>query len=415
MQATNNRTLICSVVFLDIVGYSKKPVSEQIQIKERLNGLLTEALENVAVNDRIILDTGDGAALSFIGDPEDALFVSLTLRDALTGPQPAGPEIRMRIGINLGPVKLVKDINGHPNIIGDGINVAQRVMSFSEPGQVLVSRSYYEVVSCMSEEYVKLFRYKGSHTDKHVREHEVYAVQGSGEALQRIVAATDSRGKKSADHSGAIVIDKLSQSASFVTDHLRRKPRLGTAFAVVAILAVAVGLRANRQPPAPVAAPSPATRVTTAPTPAPAKAAAKETAKAPAVEKPAAVPAREKARVVQAMKPPSAPPAATAVQPPVTAAPAAKAEAETKPAASGGSGTLLLTIRPWGEIYVDGRHEGDTPPLYELRLGAGRHKIEIRHPEFPSYVQTVDVSPGARIHIRYLFQAKVQPNPLPWR
>ena len=322
MQATNNRTLICSVVFLDIVGYSKKPVSEQIQIKERLNGLLTEALENVAVNDRIILDTGDGAALSFIGDPEDALFVSLTLRDALTGPQPAGPQIKMRIGINLGPVKLVKDINGHPNIIGDGINVAQRVMSFSEPGQVLVSRSYYEVVSCMSEEYVKLFRYKGSHTDKHVREHEVYAVQGSGEALQRIVAATDSRGKKSADHSGAIVIDKLSQSASFVTDHLRRKPRLGTAFAVVAILAVAVGLRANRQLTAPVAAPSSPTRVTTAP----AKAATREASKAPVVEKSAA----------QAMKPPSTPPAATAARPPVTAAPATGDE--TRPSASGGSG-----------------------------------------------------------------------------
>ena len=399
MQATNNRTLICSVVFLDIVGYSKKPVSEQIQIKERLNGLLTEALENVAVNDRIILDTGDGAALSFIGDPEDALFVSLTLRDALTGPQPAGPEMKMRIGINLGPVKLVKDINGHPNIIGDGINVAQRVMSFSEPGQVLVSRSYYEVVSCMSEEYVKLFRYKGSHTDKHVREHEVYAVQGSGEALQRIVAATDSRGKKSADHSGAIVIDKLSQSASFVTDHLRRKPRLGTAFAVVAILAVAVGLRANRQPTAPVAAPSPPTRVTTAP----AKAATRETSKAPVVEKSAA----------QAMKPPSAPPAATATRPPVTAAPAAGVE--TRPSASGGSGTLLFTVRPWGEIYVDGRHEGDVPPLYELRLGAGRHRLEIRHPEFPPYVQTVDVSPGARIQIRYLFQPKVQQNPLPWK
>jgi len=211
------------------------------------------------------------------------------------------------------------------------------------------------------------------------------------------------------------VIDKLSQSASFVTNNLRRKPRLGTAFAVVAILAVAVGLRANRQPPAPVATSSPLAKVTAAPTPALAKAAAKETAKAPAVQKPAAAPARERAPAVQAMKPPSAPPAATAAQPPVKADTAATAGAEPKPAASVGSGTLLFTIRPWGEIYVDGRHEGDVPPVYELRVGAGRHKLEIRHPEYPPYIKTVDVSPGARIEIRYLFQAKVQPNPLPWK
>jgi class 3 adenylate cyclase len=413
MQSNSNRTLICSVVFLDIVGYSKKPVSEQIQIKERLNALLTEALANVAVNDRIILDTGDGAALSFIGDPEDALFVSLTLRDALAGPQPEGPEMKVRIGINLGPVKLVKDINGHPNIIGDGINVAQRVMSFAEPGEVLVSRSYYEVVSCMSEEYVKLFHYGGSRTDKHVREHEVYAVLASGEALQRVAAATDTRmKKKSPDHSGAVVIDKLAQSASYVTTNLRRKPRLGTAFAVIAILAVAVGLRANRQPPAPVAKPSLPTRVTAAPTPAPAKAAATETARAPAAQKPAATPAKEKAPAVQARKPPSPTPAATAATAPVTAAPAA-AVAEAKPSAPGGSGILQFTIRPWGEIYVDGRHEGDVPPLYELRIAAGRHKLEIRHPEFPPYIQTVDVKPGAKIQIRHQFQPKVQPIPIP--
>ena len=30
------------------------------------------------------LDTGDGAAVSFLGDPEDGLFLGLALRDALT-------------------------------------------------------------------------------------------------------------------------------------------------------------------------------------------------------------------------------------------------------------------------------------------------------------------------------------------
>jgi hypothetical protein len=74
----------------------------------------------------------------------------------------------------------VKDVNGQPNMLGDGINVAQRVMSFAEPNQILVSRSYYEIVSRLSQEYTRLFQYLGIHRDKHVREHEVYVMTAGG-------------------------------------------------------------------------------------------------------------------------------------------------------------------------------------------------------------------------------------------
>ncbi|WP_374352970.1 hypothetical protein [Chitinimonas sp.] len=178
-----NRTLICSVVFLDIVEYSMHPVSEQMQLKERFNALLHDALLDIAVNDRILLDTGDGAAISFLGDPEDALFVVMNLRDASRQLHEAGQPLTLRIGVNLGPVKLVKDVNGRPNLLGDGINVAQRIMGFAEPGGVLVSRSYFEVVSCLSDEYARLFNYEGAKTDKHVRAHEIYTV-GYSEQVQ---------------------------------------------------------------------------------------------------------------------------------------------------------------------------------------------------------------------------------------
>jgi len=59
-----NRTFICTSLFLDIVEYAKKPVSQQLRVKEQFNARLSEALQDIAVNDRIILDTGDGAALS---------------------------------------------------------------------------------------------------------------------------------------------------------------------------------------------------------------------------------------------------------------------------------------------------------------------------------------------------------------
>ena len=186
-----NRTFICSVVFIDLVGYSKKPVAEQIRLKTSLTNNLSEAIKDIPVNDRIILDTGDGAALSFLGDPEDALFTTLSLREAMVRDNQTSTQIEeagddaVRMGINLGPVKLVKDINGHPNIIGDGINVAQRIMSFARPGQIVVSRSYYDVVSNLASEYAKLFTYEGSRTDKHVREHEIYVVGHNEGALKK--------------------------------------------------------------------------------------------------------------------------------------------------------------------------------------------------------------------------------------
>ncbi len=184
MVESSGRTVVCSVLFLDIVEYSKKSVAEQAKLKQRSNEILSDALEAVASRDRVILDTGDGAAIAFLADPEDALFVALAIRDKAA-------DLPLRMGINLGPARLVKDLNGQVNIIGDGINVAQRVMSFSEPGQLLVSRSYYEVVSCLSDDYANLFTHQGARTDKHVREHQVYSV-GSSANTERLFPLTDS-------------------------------------------------------------------------------------------------------------------------------------------------------------------------------------------------------------------------------
>jgi len=181
MADSPGRTLVTSVLFLDIVGYSKKSVAEQMSVKEVFNDALAKALRPIAPPDRVILDTGDGAAVTFLGNPEDALFSGLVLQRETRLP--------VRIGINLGPVRLVKDLNGQTNVLGDGINVGQRVMSFAEPGQLLVSRSFYEVVSRLSDEYEDLFTHLGERKDKHVRAHEVYSVNVEGDALPAFVEA----------------------------------------------------------------------------------------------------------------------------------------------------------------------------------------------------------------------------------
>ena len=194
MTEQSNRTLVCSVLFLDIVGYSKQSVTDQVRLKQTFNAVLGEALQQVDARERVLVDTGDGAAMTFI-DPESALYVALAILDNVG-------EMKVRMGINLGPVSLMKDLNGMENVIGDGINVAQRVMSFAGAGQLFVSRSFYEVVSHLSHGYALLFQHEGARTDKHVREHELYSL---AEAVRegRRVAEDQARRRRRARAAGA--------------------------------------------------------------------------------------------------------------------------------------------------------------------------------------------------------------------
>ena len=176
------RTLVCSVLFLDIADYSKHGVGEQIKLKEKFNQTLAASLADLETRDRVVIDTGDGAAIAFLGDPEAALFAALAIFDNVG-------ELPVRMGINLGPVYLTKDINGQENVIGDGINVAQRVMSFAGKGELLVSRSFYEVALLLSGEYSTLFQALGSRADKHNRAHEVYSVSQAVRVGRRVAEA----------------------------------------------------------------------------------------------------------------------------------------------------------------------------------------------------------------------------------
>jgi class 3 adenylate cyclase len=180
--AAPSRTLVCSVLFIDIVGYSKKGVGEQVKQKQHFNYLLSSALEQVSARDRVVVDTGDGAAVTFLGDPEGALFVGLAVLDKVG-------EIPVRLGINLGPVSLMKDINGLDNVVGDGINAAERVMSFAGQGQLLVSRSFFEVMSLLSADYAALFKQERSRLDKHNRAHDLYAVTDAVRVGRRVQEA----------------------------------------------------------------------------------------------------------------------------------------------------------------------------------------------------------------------------------
>jgi eukaryotic-like serine/threonine-protein kinase len=99
----------------------------------------------------------------------------------------------------------------------------------------------------------------------------------------------------------------------------------------------------------------------------------------------------------------------TNATPPVAAPrPAAKprpapAVAETKPAAAPALGTLQLAISPWGEVEVDGKSAGTTPPLTQLSLSEGTHTVTVRNADFPPYTATVKVQADKPATVRHRF------------
>lgn len=84
-----------------------------------------------------------------------------------------------------------------------------------------------------------------------------------------------------------------------------------------------------------------------------------------------------------------------------TAAPAPPDATPERPALVG---KVTLNVRPWGEVRVNGRSRGATPPLKTLELPQGTHRIEIRNADFAPHVTSVTINKGTSIVIRHRFQ-----------
>ena len=414
MAEHTNRTFICSVLFLDIVEYSQRSVAEQIALKERFNAVLTEAIAGVATDDRIILDTGDGAAVSFLGDPEDTLFAGMSLRDAVAAQDvTSGPRLQIRVGVNLGPVRLVKDINGQPNIIGDGINVAQRVMSFAEPGQILVSRSYYDVMARLSEDYAKLFHYEGAKTDKHVREHEVYAISSAPSNLRRTVPLPALKPTLRIPSLHIPKFLKLRPRTWPDTLAVNGKLLVAAPLAFTLIVGTGVIARSHRNsdgeakmvvsvaPPAPKAEPA---RVET-PESAPAQ---EDEQEAPQAREPTAPRRARDAAATPRTTLQTAKANETGAGPkerePVSAPRPGEAELAAAVPPPPRDATLNIVALPWAEVFVDGTRQGVSPPLRSIPLRPGKHRVELRNGSFPAHVQTVELKPGTELSITHRFR-----------
>jgi eukaryotic-like serine/threonine-protein kinase len=66
-------------------------------------------------------------------------------------------------------------------------------------------------------------------------------------------------------------------------------------------------------------------------------------------------------------------------------------------------GVVQLAVSPWGQVEVDGKPMGISPPLTRLTLSSGSHTITVRNTDYPAYTATVTVDGESPVTLRHRF------------
>jgi TolB-like protein/class 3 adenylate cyclase/Tfp pilus assembly protein PilF len=134
---------IAHVLFIDIVGYSKLSINQQRAVVDELTEVVrsSDQYQKAEAAGRLIkIPTGDGMALVFYTSPEAPAQCAVEISRALN----EHPRLQLRMGVHSGPVSGVIDVNGHANLAGAGLNMAQRVMACGDAGHILLSKHVAE-------------------------------------------------------------------------------------------------------------------------------------------------------------------------------------------------------------------------------------------------------------------------------
>lgn len=375
-----DRHLIASVMLAKLVGYEDRPVFEQIDLTTRTRQLLERAVAESGSSEVQIINREDSIVLLFPGDPRDCLGLATRLALALESDH-GYSNLPLLIGVNLGPITLSRNDLSEPQVSGAGIDDAERVAQAGALREILMSRSFYSVLSRASMDD-RLLRHKAFISDERDQSFAVYQLARPESAF----TATETR--------------TVRPIAS--TPHAGQRTRARwTATAAVALLATAgiaiYQTQASHDTPL---------------------------VQAPQVElKPVA------AVAVKVMPPANAAIVVTESDPTLVVAP----ETVAKTAASIGSSTMQqdtpatvrsvvadvrnttrktppvrpvtvqLAIKPWGEIFVDGKKVGVTPPLHKIAISPGKRQIVVRNSDFLPFETTLDIQPESLLQISHRF------------
>lgn len=378
-----DRRVDCSVLWATLTAYAEADVRAQVDQREALHRAAARALDRVPAEDRIVLETDLGLAVCFLGGPPVAARAACSL---LT-PDEGGTVPPLALGLSHGPVAVLSEADSVPRLIGDGVVVAERMAGFAVAGQVLASRAFTDAAA-PGRVRDRAFRPLGSRTDTQLRAHEVFELLPDGASVLPARAAAETTPS---------------------VQGLRRTGPLAAVAAVVAVAGLLAALLAPGPAPAPVARPpaAPPPVAGTVPAAVTAVPAASPVPAASAV--PAATIAPSDTKTTTGGPPAPASPsrserAAARHSPPEAARPASvRTSPDRASAAPTAKAVIGLAVSPWGEVFVNGRRTGVSPPLTTIEVAAGRVTVELRNGDAPPYRETLQLAPGEEVRVRHRF------------
>ncbi len=122
---------LAAIMFTDIVGYTALMGNDEQKAFELLNKnrqLQKPIIEQY--NGIWIKELGDGVMASF-NTVSDAVTAAIKIQEACN----TAKDFQLRIGIHLGEVVFEDN-----DVFGDGVNIASRIQSAAEPGEILYFR-----------------------------------------------------------------------------------------------------------------------------------------------------------------------------------------------------------------------------------------------------------------------------------
>ncbi|MBV8964346.1 MAG: adenylate/guanylate cyclase domain-containing protein, partial [Hyphomicrobiales bacterium] len=130
---------LAAILAADVVGYSRLMGADEegtlAQLKAHRRELIDPKIREH--RGRIVKTTGDGMLVEFIS-PVEAVRCAVEIQRGMitrNSSVPRDRRITFRVGINLGDVIAEKG-----DLFGDGVNVAARLETLCEPGELAISR-----------------------------------------------------------------------------------------------------------------------------------------------------------------------------------------------------------------------------------------------------------------------------------